>query len=339
MSATKLNIAKIRNRIPLILMGVIDIFFHINVSLLFSLSLAPLFPSCLPFRYTLPMHKTPDPSSIKALALDLDGTALLPDTSMGGRTEQCLRRLVARGMQVIICTGRSIEASCRYYSTIGAQGPMVFFNGAEVAEVPDVKVIESRLMGLDVADYGIDLARSMGVHFQMFLPPGRGPKREGPWEALVIDKMRPEAQMYQEHTGVRPVVADMKAALAEPGLEGCVKAAFITDPALHDEIQRKMTARFGSRIYMARTYPTFLEVMDVGASKGKGLKIAMALRGLKPQEVIACGDEENDLPMFAVAGCSAAPSSAKDEVRQAADFVFRPCAEEGLVVFLEELFG
>ena len=290
------------------------------------------------------MKRKPDPSAIKALALDLDGTALLPDTVMGRRTEQCLKRLVARGIQVIICTGRGIEASCRYYSAIGAQGPMVFFNGAEVAQVPDVKVIESRLMGLDVVSYGIDLARSMGVHFQMFLPPGRGPKRKGPasdtpWEALIIDTMRPEAQMYQEHTGVTPVVADMKAALAEPGLEGCVKAAFITDPGLHNEIQQQMSGRFGSRIYIARTYPTFLEVMDAGASKGNGLKTVMALRGLEPQEVMACGDEENDLPMFAVAGCSAAPSSAKKNVRQAADFVFGPCAEEGLAVFLEELFG
>jgi len=285
------------------------------------------------------MREKPDPSAIQALAIDLDGTALLPDTVMGERTAQCLRRLVARGMQVIVCTGRAIEASCRYYSAIGAEGPMVFFNGAEVAWVPDLRVIESRLMGLDVADYGIDLARSMGVHFQMFLPAGRGPKREGPWEALVIDKMRAEARMYQEHTGVAPVVADMKAALAEPGLEGCVKAAFITDPGLHDEIQQKMSERFGSRIYIARTYPTFLEIMDAGASKGAGLKTAMALRGLRPEQVIACGDEENDLPMFAVAGFSAAPSGAREKIRQAADCVFGPSAEEGLAVFLEELFG
>ena len=285
------------------------------------------------------MRNKIEPAAIKALALDLDGTALLPDTSMGERTARCLRRLAARGIQVIICTGRAIEASHRYYSAIGAEGPMVFFNGAEVAQVPDVKVIESRLMGLDVVGYGIDLARSMGVHFQMFLPPGRGPKREGPWEALVIDKMRPEARMYQDHAGVRPVVADMKAAMAEPGLEGCVKAAFITDPGLHEAIRRKMLDRFGSRIYIARTYPTFLEVMDAGASKGEGLKTVMALRGLRPQEVIACGDEENDLPMFAVAGFSAAPSSAKEKVRQAADAVFGPCDEEGLAGFLEELFG
>jgi hydroxymethylpyrimidine pyrophosphatase-like HAD family hydrolase len=286
------------------------------------------------------MEKKIDPSLIKALAVDLDGTALLPDTTMGERTAECLKRLTANGIQVIICTGRAIESSRRYYDAIGAEGPMVFFNGAEVAQVPDVKVIGSRLTSLDVIGYGIDLARGMDAHFQIFLPPGCGPEicRGSPWEVLLIDKMRPEAEMYQKHTGVTPVVTDLKAAIAAPEAKGCIKAAFITDPSLHEEIRQKMLARFGDSIYIARTFPTFLEVMDSGVSKGEGLKTVMRHRNLKPEEVIAFGDEENDLPMFPVAGFSAAPANAKEKVRQAADFVFGPNTEEGLAVFLEELF-
>jgi Cof subfamily protein (haloacid dehalogenase superfamily) len=283
--------------------------------------------------YTQPMEK------IKALAVDLDGTALLPDTSMGDRTKECLKRLKARGIQVIICTGRAIESSRRYYEAVGAEGPMVFFNGAEVAQVPDVKVIDSRLTSLDVIDYGIDLARSMDIHFQIFLQPGCGPEGDdSPWEVLLIDKMRPEAEMYQKHTGITPVATDLKSAIAAPKVKGCIKSAFITDPSLHDEIRQKMLGRFGDSIYIARTFPTFLEVMASGVSKGEGLKTVMRHRNLKPEEVIALGDEENDLPMFSVAGFSAAPANAKEKVRQAADFVFGPNTEEGLAAFLNEQF-
>jgi hydroxymethylpyrimidine pyrophosphatase-like HAD family hydrolase len=286
------------------------------------------------------VEKKIDPLKIKALAVDLDGTALLPDTSMGGRTAECLKRLAANGIQVIICTGRAIESSRRYYEAAGAEGPMVFFNGAEVARVPDVKVIDARLTSLDVINYGIDLARPMDVHFQIFLQPGCGPEvsRGSPWEVLLIDKMRPEARMYQKHTGVTPFVTDLKAAIAAPEVKGCIKAAFISDPSLHEEIRQKMLGLFGDSSYIARTFPTFLEVMDSGVSKGGGLKTVMRHRGLKPEEVIAFGDEENDLPMFPAAGFSAAPASAKEKVRQAADFVFGPNTEEGLAVFLEELF-
>ena len=284
------------------------------------------------------MQKEIDVSKIKVLAVDLDGTALLPDTSMGERTVRCLKGLVARGIQVMLCTGRAIESSQRYYNAIGATGPMVFFNGAEVAEVPNVKVISSDLMSPDVIDYGLDLARSMDIHYQVFFPPRETPLQGASWEALLIEKQRPESEMYRNHTGIVPVVADLKAVLAEPGTKGCFKAMFICDPCLHDELRRKMSERFGDSIYMARSFPTFLEIMNAGVSKGEGLKTAMKCRGLKMDELIAFGDEENDLPMFSVAGFSAAPSSAKEIVRQAADFVFGSNAEEGLAAFLENLF-
>jgi Cof subfamily protein (haloacid dehalogenase superfamily) len=287
------------------------------------------------------MQKKIDPSNIKALALDLDGTTLLPDTRLGERTAQCLKRLIAGGMQVILCTGRAIESSRRYYSAIGATGPMVFFNGAEVADVPDIKVINSDLLDLDVIDYGIDLARSMDVHLQIFLPPGSVPPgaQKSSWETLLIDRQRAEAEMYFDHTGIQPVVADLKTAITALELKGCPKAMFITEPELHDEIRRKMLDRFGSRIYIVRTYPTFLEIMNAGVSKGAGLKTVMECRGLKPEEVIAFGDEDNDIPMFDVAGFSAAPSNAREKVRQAADFVFGSNAEEGLAAFLDDLFN
>jgi hydroxymethylpyrimidine pyrophosphatase-like HAD family hydrolase len=215
---------------------------------------------------------------------------------------------------------------------------MVFFNGAEVAQVPNVKLLSSNLLSLDVVDYGIDLGRSMGMHFQIYLPPGKNPAAgTSGWEALVIEKQCPESEMYRKHTGITPIVADLKTVIS--GIEGCIKIMFIAEPPRLAEVNRKMVDRFGGDIYIARSFSTFLDIMNARVSKGEGLKTAMACRGLKPEEVIAFGDEENDLPMFTVAAFSAAPSSAKDKVRQAADFVFASNAEEGLAVFLEETFG
>jgi Cof subfamily protein (haloacid dehalogenase superfamily) len=280
------------------------------------------------------MQKKINPSAIKALALDLDGTTLLPDTTLGEKTVQSLQKLMARGIQIILCTGRAIEASCRFYTALGADGPMVFCNGAEVAEVPNVKLISSNLLSLDVVEYGIDLGRSMDIHFQAFFPP-----EEGKWEALMIEKQRPEAEMYHRHTGITPEVTDLKAEIAVPGRKGVVKAMFIAEPAILAAIRPKLAERFGDRIYITGSFPTFLEIMNAGVSKGAGLKTVMEYRGLKPEEVLACGDEENDLPMFTVAGFSAAPCTAKEKVREAADYIFGPPAEEGLAAFLNELFG
>ncbi|MDR1585973.1 MAG: Cof-type HAD-IIB family hydrolase [Treponema sp.] len=278
------------------------------------------------------MPKQLNLQAIKALALDLDGTALLPGNVLGGRTLRVLKALMAKGTEIIICTGRAIEGAEPYRSAIGTEGPMVYFNGAEIVDMPAGRMLSATLLDLDVVDFCIDVSRAGGLHYQIYLPPAGGK-----YEALLIDKQTPEAEMYREHTGIRPVVRNLKEAISEPGLAGCVKAMFISDPALHDEIRTKLLDRFGDRIYVARTFPTFLEVMDARVSKGAGLKTAMKYRGLKPEEVLALGDEENDLPMFSAAGFSAAPANAKEKVRAAAGRVFGSSAEEGLAAFLEEI--
>jgi Cof subfamily protein (haloacid dehalogenase superfamily) len=314
---------------------------HHNINRLNSNSYLPDIQGRLFLLHSAIMQEKINTKNIKALALDLDGTALMPDNSLGERTIKCLKKLMDRGMQVILCTGRAIEAAEQYRALIGAEGPMVFFNGAEVVDMPSGKALSTRLLEPDIVDFGIDLARSMDVHYQLYLPAGvqiPGVEARGKWETLLIDKSRPESEMYLKHTGVKGLEKDLKEAIAAPGLEGCVKAMFITDPALHEGIRQKLLDRFGGRIYAARTFPTFLEVMRAGVSKGEGLKIVMRHRGLEPEEVIALGDEENDISMFEAAGFSAAPANAREKVKEAAGRVFGSNAEEGLAAFLEELF-
>ncbi|MCL2067340.1 MAG: Cof-type HAD-IIB family hydrolase [Treponema sp.] len=277
------------------------------------------------------MLKKFDPKKIKGLALDLDGTTLLPDTSLGERTACCLKRLISDGVQVIIATGRSTESAGHYCAAAGAAGPMVFYNGAEVVDMPSGKIMEADFLDIDVADFGIDLAREMGLHYQIYLPANGTNK-----EMLLFEREGVEAEIYYRHTGTKPVVKDLKTAIA--GVPGCIKAMYVVDSSRHDEIRRKMKERFGDRINIIRSSPSFLEILRLGVSKGKGLTAAMRLRGLKAEEVMAFGDEENDLSMFSVAGFSAAPSSAGEKIRAAADFNYGSVAEEGLAAFLEEYF-
>jgi Cof subfamily protein (haloacid dehalogenase superfamily) len=275
-----------------------------------------------------------NPSNIRALGLDLDGTALRPDTTLSDRTIRALRACMDKGIAVIICTGRAIEAAERFRVPIGTEGPMVYFNGAEVADMPSGRVLDAVTLDLDVVDFCIDLSRSMGVHYQVYFPG----TPEYPRGKLMAERQSEEAEMYRKHTGIQAVIGDLKEAIAAPGLKGCVKSMFLAEPDVQEALRPKLTERFGSRIYVARTLRTFLEIMDAGVSKGRGLKIALEQRGLSPSELIALGDEENDLPMFETAAFSAAPANAKESVRNKADVVIGSNAEDGVAAFLEESF-
>jgi Cof subfamily protein (haloacid dehalogenase superfamily) len=289
------------------------------------------------------MNKNFDPLQIKALAIDLDGTTLLPDATLGERTKNCLQTLISIGMQIIVATGRAIEACESYINAAGAKGPMVFFNGAEVVEIPSRELLYSSFINVDVVDFGIEIARDLGVHCQIYLPAGISPETgkhdpQQKWASLVTDRYSKEAELYYKHTKIAPVICDLKKFAALPDLKKCIKGMFIADPSFHDEIRKRMSERFGEKINILRSFPTFLEVINAGVSKGEGLKIVMQHSGLKPHEVIAFGDEENDLSMFTVAGFSAAPQSAREKIRDSADIIFGHIEEEGLALYLEKVF-
>jgi Cof subfamily protein (haloacid dehalogenase superfamily) len=279
------------------------------------------------------MNLPVDPSDIKALALDLDGTVLGPEAVLSGRTIKTINACREKGLQLIIATGRAIEAAERFRIPLGAEGPMVYFNGAIVADMPGARILSSTLLDFEALDFCIDLARSTGAYYQVFFP---GTK-ENPRQILMAEKEGAEREMYFNHTGIRAEIGNLKEAAA--GFPGCIKSMFVAGPEVQDALRPEIEKRFGDTIYMARTLKNFLEIMNCRVSKGQGLRFALECRGLRPEEVMAFGDEENDIPMFEAARFSAAPASAKDTVKARADLVTGPNTEDGVAAFLEEFFG
>jgi Cof subfamily protein (haloacid dehalogenase superfamily) len=291
-------------------------------------------------RYDTAMQNTKsmtalEPGSIKALAMDLDGTILDADSRLSERSIRAIRSCYKQGLRPIICTGRSLGAAEKYLEALDVEGPIVCFNGAEVIDMPGGKILKTTLLDKEVAEYCVDLSRSMGVYYQAYFPISL----EHPGETLMTEGGSKENEVYRRQTGVHALVTDLKEALSAPDCKGCLKTMFISEPELHDRIRPLLRERFGDRVYMTRSATTFFEVLDGKASKGEGLKTALEHLGLQGNEVIAFGDEENDLPMFRIAGFSVAPANAKDQVRAAADTVIRANTEDGVARFLEETFG
>jgi hydroxymethylpyrimidine pyrophosphatase-like HAD family hydrolase len=211
---------------------------------------------------------------------------------------------------------------------------MVYFNGAVVADMPGGAILSTTLLDLEAVEFCVALSRSMGVYYQVFLPGSP----EDPRQRLIAERWCAEAEMYLDHTGIRAEIRDIRELIAEPGIRGCIKGMFLAEGEVQEQIRPQLAERFGGDLYVARTLRTFLEIMNPRVSKGEGLRIALGHRGLSPAELIAFGDEENDLPKFAAAGFSVAPANAKAPVREAADLLVPSNAEDGVASFLEGTF-
>jgi Cof subfamily protein (haloacid dehalogenase superfamily) len=278
------------------------------------------------------MINLPESGNIKALAFDLDGTILAPGAVLSERTIMAVSKCMKRGLKIIIATGRAIEGVEPYRLSLGAAGPMIFYNGAVVAEMPEGRILKAALMDKKKAELCVDISRETGVYCQIYLFNGKK-------IPLLAERDGPEREMYHEHTGILAELGDLKKALSQSEAQGCLKIMFLAEPEILTELRLRLEERLGGSVYIARSQRTFLEVMDAKVSKGQGLSFVMERLSLKPEEVIAFGDEENDIPMFDAVGFSVAPSNAKDTVKAKAHLVIGSNAEDGVAVFLEEYFS
>ncbi|MDR2552412.1 MAG: HAD family hydrolase [Treponema sp.] len=273
-----------------------------------------------------------DPRAIKALAFDLDGTLLRPDKSVSARTLRALRSCMDQGIKLIITTGRARESGEVYRKLIGMTGPQVYYNGAEVADTEADKIIHLELLSPEPALFCVRLARERDLYYQVYFPAGIA----GEGEVLMADRISEEAEQYRQSNKIPVAEGDLEEALSRPGLPGVIKGMFITAGENQEKIRPILRKRYGDSLCIVNSSPVFCETLAPGASKGTGLSRALRYLGLKPEETIAFGDEENDLPLFAAAGFSAAPANAIPKVQAAARFHIPANADDGVAVFLEE---
>ena len=90
----------------------------------------------------------------------------------------------------------------------------------------------------------------------------------------------------------------------------------------------------GYRISAHRRW--IIELNSIHASKGNALCTLCKKLGISMENVLAIGDNENDISMLQAAGISAAMENAEDDVKQAAKFVAGHNEEDGAAHFLEE---
>ena len=282
-----------------------------------------------------------NPDNIKALVLDLDGTLLRPDKTLSDRNLCALRSCMDKGIHIILATGRSVSSAEKYRKQINAQGPHIYYNGAEVIDVSTGKMIHARYIDPRPMLFCVQLARQMGHFFQVYFPGGASGNshKDGQTfgEILMADHKTAEAEGYEKSSGVEVIAGDLEEHLNH--VNALIKGMFITAQENHEKIRSLLKEQFGESIYIVQSTPIFLEVLAEGVSKGSGLKHTLDYLCIKKENAIAFGDEENDLPMFEVAGFSAAPANAKEVVRKTALLQIPANSEDGVAVFLEEHFG
>ena len=268
----------------------------------------------------------------RLVALDLDGTALDPRGELRPAVERCVAEVQARGIRVVITTGRRFRTGSPFAKQLGLDGPCVFHHGALVKEVGSGETRVHR--GLPADTY-----RAVVAEVSRLGPP-----------IVFFDGFPGGEDMVTTHHGrAHPAhlqyLADNRTAhrlvddLAAPPDGGALVVALMGEEARLVRLRADLLARFGDRIVVG-IHPTYvgghlLELLPSGVSKWSALRVLAADAGIAPAEILAIGDEMNDVEMLRHAGFGVAMGNARPAVKEAADHVTVANSADGVAVALE----
>ena len=222
------------------------------------------------------------------VASDLDGTLLSPDHTLSPYAKETLKLLTQRGVHFVFATGRHHIDVAQIRDNLDISAFMITSNGARVHNT-DGELIFSHNLAEDIARdlYGM-LHNDADITTNVY--------RNDDW---YINRESPEQkEFFQESI--------FQYQLFEPGLletDGVCKVYFTCDD--HEKLlplEDAINARWGDRVNVSFSFPTCLEVMAGGVSKGHALEEVAKIIGYTLKECIAFGDGMNDLEMLSMAG-------------------------------------
>jgi hypothetical protein len=111
--------------------------------------------------------------------------------------------------------------------------------------------------------------------------------------------------------------------------------AVVSDEVRTRSLVRELQEVFGDRLAVTSGHPLLAEIDHPSVSKAVALDHVARRLGVEREQVLAVGDDWNDIPMLDYAGLGVAMADAAPEVLAAADVVAPTAAEDGVVWVLE----
>ena len=265
---------------------------------------------------------------IRLLVLDADGTTLDPAGRVSPATRRAVRAAQRQGVRVVLNTGRLHSSAARVAREAGLDEPVLSCNGAAASSLDrtprvwwrdalDREDLDLLLKVLD--DFGCSFELYVGDHIytsrrsfslRAFWGWTKPQVRHG-WRVLC--RIWRELQLVRiQPFGTWPGTDDElpeKVMVSHPRQSRLEEAA------------KALAQLLPGRLEMARSGENYLEVTRAGVSKGVGAARLAEMLGLSRDQVMAIGDQGNDLSMLRWAGLGVAMGHAPEYVKAAADAV------------------
>lgn len=261
---------------------------------------------------------------IRLVVIDLDGTLLDSKHNVTPRVEAAVKATIARGIKVVLATGKTRRAAEALITQFGLDTPGIFGQGLTTYEA-NGDIRHQQLLDPGLARKVITFAEDRGF----FVIAYSGHR-------LLVRKQNREVEdgLLAHHEPGFEIVGPLQNILANTPIN---KIVVCGDPREIKGLRWQLNLQVGTagRVVQAGV-PTMVEVLPPGASKGAALKQLARDLNIKPEHIMAIGDAENDIEMIQFAGLGVAMGQSDAKTKAAADVVVGTLDEDGVAEALEK---
>ncbi len=271
------------------------------------------------------------PINIKMLVIDINRTLLNPEGKITPATLASVHAAQQAGIVVTLATARRYSNTAKIASELGLLGPIILYDGALIIQHPQADILYSRPFNAQIAQQGVDLLVRHGI--QPVVHPNDGLAEEVWTGPADLDNLWLDAYFAAYGDRMRRMPY---AALCNGHPDPLRVVAFSAYEAI-EEILPEVSALDCSWTTIKRgSYGSAeLVMMDSGCTKASGVAALAESLHIPMQDVMAVGDNNNDIAMLQAVGWGVAMGQAPQQVKMAADTVTASNREDGAAQAIE----
>jgi|TARA_B100000315_G_C14591529_1_gene596102 hypothetical protein len=269
---------------------------------------------------------------IELLALDLDGTLVIPEHQISSKTRSCLTQLTREGIELVIATGRRYRTTRYVIENLGFPVHAVC-NGGALIKHRDQSTLQQTCIATEKLTQIGGLARANGHA----LVAQRDSHAKGGADFVVDSGVQwnQPTRFYFENN--RNFSAGSNYLDQENADEFLALGMFGEhDPlrAFCQQVGRSFQGQFHTTVVPFNTLQTwYCEITQAHVTKWSGLEfLADMLQVTIPDAICAVGDEMNDLAMVRHAGVGVAMGNGNPDLQKEADWICGNHDEDGLLM-------
>lgn len=252
---------------------------------------------------------------------DIDGTIYNPLKGMTEGVKACIKNLTENGIHVVIATGRTFSSAKYMADLAGIKEPIVGYQGGLICDY-DGNILDVKYLNAEIAREIINDFKKRDIHLNVYVE-----------DKLYVENDDKYIKDYIGDKGIDYFKVDSFDELDFSKLNKLLAIRY--DCEFIDNLISEVRKKY-PQIYTVKSFDYFCEMANREATKGNAVKFLAKMYGLELGEVLAIGDQNNDIEMVETAGIGVAMGNGTEEIKKAADYVTDTVQNDGFVKAIDK---